>query len=404
MRPLRYIIIIPLIVSLIFGCVPTGQTHSFAQNIDNVILIVVDTLRANHLGFMGYERETSPFLDELAERSIIFDNMWTPRSLTLPSFASMFTGIHPTKTNIYQNAWPLPESLHSLVEDFQDAGFNTYGYPTTDILAARYGIGRGFDTYDMAEELPRMAPEEIDAVITGLQDETEPFFLLVHFWEPHQPYDPDPEVLDQFAEPYFVGQMDGEVETFVAYNKDELPLSQADLRHAIDRYDAEIRWLDNQLVELFDFFEEKGYFENSLIIVTADHGESLGEGHFFGHLRDLDVELQIPLFFHFPNDLAAGTRINALCEITDILPTVMDLLGIEIPEDIDGISLLPLIIGDTEEHRDTLLSVGTQHEDMFLLSEFDGENRVRLDYGAKPSLVEIDEETREKLRSLGYIH
>jgi arylsulfatase A-like enzyme len=352
---------------------------------------------------MGYERDTSPWLDEFSKRCVVFDNIWTPKSLTLPSFTCLFTGLHPTNTGIFQNAWPLDDSVHSLIENFRDSGFNTMGYPCSDILDAEYGINRGFDIYNMAEELPRMAPEEIEAVKSGVESETGPMFLFAHFWETHQPYDPAPEFLRLFADPLYVGQMDGKVETFEAYNAQELPLSNLDVLNAIDRYDGEVRWIDDYLKGLFEYFDEKGLIDNSLIVIAADHGESLSEGHFFGHLRDVNVELQIPLMFHFPGDRAGGLRIDALCENTDILPTVMDILGIEIPEGVDGISMLPLIRGETATHRDKLVSIGAQHEDYFLVSEFDGETRTRLETGLRPSLVNIDEETRERLRSLGYI-
>ena len=404
MKILRYLTIVLIVLSISIGCVPTNRTANLSRNIENVILVVVDTLRANHLGFMGYERDTSPWLDEFSDRCVIFDNMWTAKSLTLPSFASLFTGLHPTNTGIFQNAWPLNDDTHSLVEDFRDAGFATMGYPTTDILAARYNIDRGFDIYNMADELPRMAEAEIEAVKNGIENESGPMFLFVHFWETHLPYEPDKEFYDMFADPLYVGQMDGQVRTFEAYNTMVLPLSQADLINAIDRYDAEIRWIDNYLSGLFEYFEEKGLIDNSLIIIAADHGESLSEGHFFGHLRDSEIELQIPLMFHFPNDRFAGTRIGALCENTDILPTIMDIFGTEIPEGIDGISMLPLITGETEVHREKLISIGAQFEDVFLVSEFDGEVRTRLETGVRPTMVDIDEETRERLRSLGYIH
>ena len=404
MKILRYLTIVLVVLSISIGCVPTDRSESLSENIENVILVVVDTLRANHLGFMGYERDTSPWLDEFSQRCVVFESMWTPKSLTLPSFASLFTGLHPFNTGIFQNAWPLNDNTHSLVEDFRDAGFATMGYPTSDILDARYGIDRGFDIYDMAEELPRMAEAEIEAVKNGIENESGPMFLFVHFWETHLPYEPDREYYDMFADPMYVGQMDGQVRTFEGYNSRELPLSLDDVINAIDRYDAEIRELDNYFSGLFEYFEEKGLIDNSLIIIAADHGESLSEGHFFGHLRDSEVELQIPLMFHFPNDRLAGTGIGALCEITDIIPTIMDILGMDIPEGIDGISMLPLIKGETETHRDMLLSIGAQYEDAFLVSEFDGTTRTRLETGVRPTMVDIDEETRARLRSLGYIN
>jgi len=313
------------------GCDTPPLEFSLSDNIENVIVIVVDTLRANHLGYNGYERDTSPFIDSLAERSVVFKNAYTPRSLTLPSFTCLFSGLHTIRNGIFQNAWPLDDDLHLLTEDFKNAGFTTLGFPASDIMAERYGIARGFDFYELPENLPGNA-EAINGMVKGQLDiQDGPFFAFIHFWEPHSPYDPPPDYLEMFADSYYTGPMDGAVETLNSYNLGQLSLSPTDIQHAIDRYDGEVRFIDDHIKNLFDYFDEKGYTENSLIIFAADHGESLGEGHFFQHLRDSEVELHIPLFFHFPNDFKAGRTIPALVENTDIFPTIMEILGMKIP-------------------------------------------------------------------------
>ncbi len=395
-----------LLISSLFltGCTGSAKIP-YRQNVKNVIIIAIDTLRANHLGFMGYPRETSPFLDEFAARSIIFDNIYTPKALTLPSFASLFTGLHPKNTQIYKNMWPLSEDLHLLVEDFQAEGFITIFLSASGILHSRYRMDQGFDTYIDADPHPEEAWHIIEKIHEQTENILEPFFLVAHFWEPHSPYDPDPDVLDLFADPNYEGPMDGSVDVLNAYNLRQVELTGVDIQHAIDRYDGEIRWLDNQLKELFDYFDEKGFIDNSIIVITSDHGELLGENHLFQHRRDSNIELQIPLIMHFPGDLDPGLRVPALAEITDILPTIMDVLGIGIPAEIDGMSMFPLFSDPEFEFRTKLLSVGVDDPGYFLYSEFNGNHRVRVEPDFDdPEPVWLDEQDRERLRSLGYIH
>ncbi len=403
--PRAHCIYTVLILALLtLGCGTGDRAPKYASNVENVIVVVIDTLRANHLGFMGYRRLTSPNLDEFSERCIIFDNAYCPRSLTLPSFTSLWTGLHTIHNGIFQNAWPLADDLHLLVEDFRDAGFYTIGGPASDILAKRHGIGRGFEVYDQPENPPRLAGDAIDTVVGEMENADGQMFVFFHFWEPHSPYEPESNALAMFADPLYSGPMDGSVEVMNAYNLNEIELGPDDIRHAIDRYDAEIFALDRHLGNLFEYFDETGLTENSIIIVTADHGESLGEGHFFQHLRDTEIELHIPLMFHFPGDLDGGIRIDALVEITDILPTIMEILDVPIPEGIDGISMRPLLDGSETEIHDHLLSVGTKHEDRYLYSTWDGVTRSRVDVPVMPDPRDLDPETQERLRSLGYIN
>ncbi len=404
MLTIRYISILLLAAFLTFGCTNTGEVN-YAANVDNVIIIAIDTLRANHLGFMGYERPTSPFMDKFAGQSVIFKNAYCTKSLTLPSFVCLFSGLHTIRNGIFKNCWPISDDLHILIEDFQDAGFRTIGFAASGIMNSRYHVDRGFDLY----KDPVNHPQEMSLTVDFVKEEiekidNEPMFLFVHIWEPHVPFDPDPEVLKLFADPDYNGIMDASVELLDAYTLHQVDLSPSDIQHAVDRYDGEIRWVDNQLSDLFGFFEEKGLIDNSIIIILSDHGESLGDDHIFNHRRDRECELHIPLMFHFPGDLRAGRSIPALVENTDILPTVMDVLGMPIPENLDGMSLLPLIKGEAVEHRDKLLSVGTNDTGTFLYSEFDGEKRWRVETGINPSTIDLDAEEIETLKSLGYIH
>jgi len=406
MRLSGYILTVVLLAAILHGCAKPEPRIKYSENIENIIIIAVDTLRANHLGFMGYHRPTSPVIDELASRSVIFTNAYCTKSLTLPSFTCLFTGLHTIRNNIFKNMWPWDDDLHSLVTDFQSEGFDTIGWAASGIMNSRYHIDRGFNTYENPITHPQDLPVTMDLVKEKILATDGPMFLFIHTWEPHVPYEPDPEVAELFVDPGYNGPMDASVELLDAYSLGLVrpDLRPVDIQHAVDLYDGEIRWTDNMLSELLDFFEDQGLIDNSLIIFLSDHGESLGEEHTFNHRRDREVELHIPLFMHFPGDLNAGRRIPALVENTDILPTVMDILDMEIPDNIDGMSLFPLITGDTVEHRDKLLSVGINDLGPFLYSEFDGEKRYRIDVGINPDIRELSEEEMKLLDSLGYVH
>ncbi len=440
---------------------PGGAARGVRPEVRNVILIVVDTLAAQHLGFMGYERDTSPFMDELASRSIIFDRAYTPKSETLPSFTSIFSGLHPRTHRVLENGVWIPETVHMLTEDFRDAGFITWGVPAFRVIDGSYGLKRGFTFYANAPALPHRAPriiERVSGLLEGHQlsgepsfvGETKPLFLFTHFYDPHTEFTPDPDVLAMFADPLYDGPVDGTWELFKKYNNYEIEFDEADLRHVRDLYDAEIRTFDNNLREFFVCLERVGLMENSVIVFTADHGENLGEHHFITHGHPYEKSLHVPLLVHFPDNKAAGTRIDVLVETTDIMPTLMDLMGIPIPGNLDGSSLMPLLTesGEPYEHGRSYLAACGRCDDNGdrSWSVFDGKYRFTrgVDWMEEPVLYDIfldpmeseniasqnpdlveyfealltiaagdglphepfemDAETREMLESLGYLH
>ncbi|HEX9746082.1 MAG TPA: sulfatase [bacterium] len=396
--------LVTLLVFFLPGCSPPKKMP-YAQNIRNVIIIACDTLRAGHLGFMGYERDTSPFIDSIAERSVVFENMYTPKSLTLPSFTSFFSGQHPTTTKIYKNMWPLAEDQHMLTEDFKKAGYQTMFFSASGILHSRYKLNKGFDFYRDADPHPEPAEHILQLVKEKLDEGiNKPLFLTVHFWTTHSPYDPYPEYEELFADPEYEGPMNGTVDTLNAYNLYQLDLEPKDIRHGVDLYDGEIRELNDEVRDLWEYFDEKGLIDNSLIIFWSDHGERLGEEHLFQHRRDSEWELHVPLFMHFPGDFMGGTRISSLAETTDILPTVMEILGVRAPKNIDGISLYPLFENPDADHRNVLISLGVDDSGKFLFSQWDGFERVRIPSPVPdPVPVFLDEQDLERLRALGYI-
>lgn len=372
-------------------------------HVKNIIVIAIDTLAAQHLGFMGYARDTSPFMDELAQRSVVFNRAYTPESKTEPSFTSLLTGLHPSTHGIIENGSMIPDDIHFLTEDFKNSGFKTWGIPAANVIHGRFGFQNAFDFYAHVPPVPITATrviEKLSGILGNSPRPTEPefsisgppIFLMLHFFDPHTEFTPSEKYLAAFTDPDYDGIVNGTWEQFDLYNRYELDFSQDDIRHAIDLYDAEIRTFDDRLRELFDLLDTTGLLDNSLIVLTADHGENLGEHHFFTHGHPYEKALNIPLLFHFPDGMWAGKRIDSLVEITDILPTLLDIAGIQVPENIDGQSLITLIDPDIPGEfveREFLFAIGNATteesrknripEDRRTYGIFDGTHRLTVE-------------------------
>ena len=278
----------------------------------NVILISIDTLRADHLGVYGYERNTSPNIDKFSMENIRFSNHITTSASTLPSHTSMFTGLYPKNHDILSNGWVLNDSLITLAEILEEEGYETMGIISSEqVLGSRFGISQGFGEY-LDDANRTNATLITKRAISWLEknNREDSFFLFMHYWDPHLPYNAPSEF-------HLWG------------NKSKVSL-----------YDADIRYLDDNLKKLFDFLNENGFFNNTLIILTADHGEALGEKGLEGHGSPLyEMTVHVPLIIHLPG-LNKKTKIEYQTSSVDLLPTILDILDIKRSLYFDGISLL----------------------------------------------------------------
>jgi len=445
---------------LITGCGASNPPSDYRDGIKNVILIAVDTLAAKNLSYMGYERETSPFLNEFSKRCVVFKSAYTPKALTLPSFTSIFSGLHPVSHNVQRNGVEIPEDVHFLTENFQDSGFRTVGFTASKVISGRYGMDKGFSDYDdtIRFEVPAdRINRNVGSFLRGDQSEgrlrwegeEEPLFLLIHYFDPHTDYNPAVVYFEEFADPEYEGRVTGAASVFSRYNQGKIRFDESDLKHTRDLYDAEIRTLDDFLRQLISLLEENGLMDNSAIVITADHGENLGEHKYITHGHPYEAGLHVPLMFHFPRDAGAGIEIDSLVETTDIMPTLLELAGIEIPGGLDGHSIQSLMIDQSDPEnvgREFLLACGGRGQDRertysildgrhrliynivwsteSLLYDLENDPHEEIDLaGENPELVgqlealvevmsagedmsvpvEMDPETEEMLRSLGYI-
>lgn len=332
----------------------------------NVILISVDTLRADHLGCYGYERDTSPRIDHLAEDSVTFLNTYASSPWTLPSHVSILTSLHGVNHQVYHNDESMDLSLITLADILRKKQFCCAAFTGGGFVSSDYGFSKGFDAYsndegstfrqDSAEHLFRLASEWLD------KQKGKNFFLFLHTYQPHNPYAcPSPYktmFLEEGAKWRYLdllGHLGGNPGIFKALKEEER-------QNVIGLYDGEIRYTDEKLIgPLVQKLRDIGLYDQTLIIFTSDHGEEFYEHHGWGHGHSLyDESLKVPLIIKFPESRFKGRRIHDIVSLVDIFPTVLEETGIDFSAlDIDGQSLFPLIKGKEKGDRMFLADVAS---------------------------------------------
>jgi arylsulfatase A-like enzyme len=340
-------------IATVLGGVPGCAPESGVPTRGNALLVSIDTLRADHLGSYGYGRDTSPFLDGLAESGVRFDAAFSTSSWTLPAHGSLLTSKPPHRHGAEHAGARLRSSVPTLAEVLRGAGYRTAAVVSWFYVSRRYGFDRGFEQFE--ERLPEVeslagsarAAEVVDAAMRWLDGAEEPFFLFVHIFDPHLHYDP-PEPYSSMFDPGYEGSIDGRLETLRPYiaGRGSAPktLGELDRAHVVALYDGEIRYVDAQLERLFSGLEAD-VAARTLAIVTSDHGEEFGEhGSMEGHQWTLyDEVIRVPLLLRGPG-VEPGV-VDALASTLDIAPTLLDLLGVEAPDSFEGRSLRPLLAG-----------------------------------------------------------
>ena len=296
--------------------------------IKNVVIILIDTLRADHLGCYGYPRETSPNIDRLAAESVVFDRAFSVSPWTRTSVVSLFTSLHAPTHACQDREDSATSELVMMPEIFQAGGYRTYGLSTNISISAKFNLHQGFDefTYFERSEWNELHPQRPDpgyVPIEGMMPKTlawldevgdQPFFLYFHCTDPHFKYDPPREFMLWGTTPYHC-------------------------------YDGEVRYVDHHVGRLIDRLRALGKLDETLLIVTADHGEEWGDHLSMGHGHTLYNELlEVPLIVRHPS-FTPGRR-SEIVRLIDVLPTLIELCGLQAPEaELQGRSLVPLLRG-----------------------------------------------------------
>ncbi|MCG6927383.1 MAG: sulfatase [Acidobacteria bacterium] len=327
--------------ALLVGCRGEGPPY------DNLVFVTVDTLRADHLGLYGYPRPTSPYLDELGREGVVFWHAVAASSHTAPSHATMLTSLYPEQHRVLENGHALDPGIPSLAGLLQAQGIETVGFVSVRFLA---GLSPGFDILDaqVADgEVFRTANLTVDRAIEWLRtrDRTRRFALWVHVYDPHQHV-----VTTRMPEPWYrlmredSARRGGELLYFV---RQEQGYPRDGLSGSFNRYDAQIAFVDDQIRRLFEAAAEVSPASRTLRVVTADHGEGLGNHNFEGHGRNLYQEqVRVPLILHGDTERLRHGVITSLVRHVDLLPTFGELLGVTAsPSELglEGVSLVPLL-------------------------------------------------------------
>lgn len=313
----------------------------------NVILISMDTLRSDHLGSYGYERATSPHLDALSRQGVLFKQVIAQAPYTVSSHTSMLTSLYPSfhKVNLLRESTMNPR-IETLAEHFYNNGYRTWAIVGGGQMSSDYGLSEGFESYIEFTSPHRDVWRKIQEIIGFIEKEkNNNFFIFFHSYKPHAPYNPIAPYDTMFS-PNYSGPISGSIEQIEAINSGELKVTPRDIQHLIALYDGDIREMDDQIQELFDYLKKAGLDKRTLVVFTSDHGEEFGEHGKVGvHSHTVyDELLHVPLIFRLTDILPAGAVFENQVQSVDIFPTILDLAGIDFTQtSIHGQSLLPLI-------------------------------------------------------------
>lgn len=453
----RFVMFLCIVVSIfsILSCEP----DRIKEDAPNILLITVDTLRMDHLSIYGYPRQTSPNIDALGSDGAVFTESRAQATSTMPSHQSIFTSTYPIDTGVVANEIPMDVKRVTLAEILKNHGYRTGAIVSNFTLRKEMLLDKGFDDYDdyfpsrernreHYEKPPKIAT--LAAISWFNKIQSQRFFLWVHYQGPHGPYTPTPPFDKKFSKNDYStskrikkGDENFIKGTIAPY---QILDDHDEYDYYVDQYDGEISETDHWIGILFNHMKEKGLLDNTLIIFTSDHGESLGEhDRFFEHSTEPYEELTlVPLIIYYPRIISEHRLIHTPVQGVDIMPTILDICGIK-GKSLRGISLVPMLQGQAVQSRkDPILSqsnnawsfaiyqdewkfmatVDNPHrEELYNLKDDPKESKNLISQGKKMAeplrrilheylrtspkpgkIISRDSDEKENLRSLGYIN
>jgi arylsulfatase A-like enzyme len=353
----------------------------------NVLVLLLDTLRADHLSLNGYERDTSPVLDSFARENLNFSyaisaSPWTPTSV-----ATIFTGVYPSvhgmmpindRAAARRMSAKLPDEAETIAETLKKNGYQTAAVISNPWMKPEFGLGQGFDTYTY---LHRVHSNHVNQAaykhVRKLRQKSEPFFLYLHYMDVHNPYNPPGAYAEMYKGPL----------KSRAYPEKQVRL--------MGRYDGAIRYLDNNLGELFSFLKEEKLYDDLAIVVLADHGEQFMEQGRQGHGYHLfNEELRVPLMIKAPGRAGA---IDQPVSLVDLYPTMLELAGVPLAKPVQGVSLISRL--DVRKQHGMLAEIRRNYNSKAYISP-EGAKLI-LDYKLDVPLVAQADQAAEQAALLG---
>lgn len=335
-----------------------AESTRLASQAANVVLIVIDTLRADRLSTYGYKHPTSPHLDALARDGVVFERVTAQAPWTKPTVASIMTGLEPSQHRAVDFSDHLESSLTTMAESAKEAGYQTVAVVANPLVSARFGFDQGFDKFvslPVSATAPRVNGRGLE--LLRKLDPKRPFLLYLQPIDPHLPYNPPSPFLeralswhglkkgggllpDRFPNTGRTGFNILSANLLGHYMRGSSPELPKSTRQAVEAlYDGEVAVSDDAVGLVVAHLKEAGLYDNSLIIVTADHGEEVIDRGRIGHMHTLFQELlHVPLVIKFPGSRRAGTRETGLYQQVDLLPTVLAVLGKPAAEPLDGVA------------------------------------------------------------------
>lgn len=323
----------------------------------NVVLIALDTQRADHLGCYGYDRPTSPNLDAVARDGVVFDACIAPNIPTHPSFTTIYSGKEAITHDIVNigGGVPVRDGIRLLPEILSDAGWTT---AAVDNLGRHFSRGyQRYESYQWDRSDPTVlrkaetVNERALPLIGDLIEQPDPFFCFLHYWDPHTPLLPPPEYRNLYypadRDPYDPDNHSMDEawswEPFKWYFHDWMP-GVTDADYVVNLYDGEVTYQDHHLGKVFEALAP--VWDDTLVIVTADHGEILNDQlGYFDHHGLYDANVRVPLIMSWPRNLPAGRRVPGMVQNLDFAQTILDVAGVPQTEGMEGLSLLPTMFG-----------------------------------------------------------
>lgn len=359
------------------SCGVGEETHAWRH--PDVLLISVDTVRADHLTTYGYARDTTPRIAELARESMVFERAYAPTPHTLSSHGSLFTGLYPISHGLVKRGTVLSPDVPTLAELLSAHGYHTAGFVNAYFLSPEFGFSRGFEHYDFAHDIDDFRDADatnadILSWISGIGD--GPLFLFAHFFDPHSdwnrlPYEAPADFSDRFVgdppDSFRAGNGKVWASRYLALlNRERTPVSAEARRHLSDLYDAGLAYTDDRVGMLLDALESRGRLERTIIILTSDHGEEFQEHGRMLHTQNYEELMRVPLFVSLPEMRGLGGpscrgreggasarpgRVRGLVQHVDFLPTLAECIGFPAPERVQGSSFLSAVFGGATERE-----------------------------------------------------
>ncbi len=418
----------------------------------NLIYIVLDAARPDHFSCYGYKYKTTPNIDKLARRSLIFKNAFTQAVYTLASTSSLFTGLYPASHYVVMDYQKLPDRFFTLAEAFKEKGYLTLAEVSNPYASSKFNMNQGFSFFkeNWKTENILLSSETINKI----KGEKKNFFLYLHYNKPHAPYDPPLKFRKKFIS-YLKNKDLGSIEYFKKVEEGKIKLTTEEIENLKKLYDANLNYVDHYLGKAIELLEKKNLLKNSIIIIASDHGEAFSEHQRFQHNSTVYEEMiRIPLIIKFPVEAGIKPRsITNLVEIIDLTATFFDLF--ELPKKmnylLEGKSILPLLF-PSQSNKEFIFSRTTIPISLYCIRDkrfkyiFDLNSKIETNHGELYDLekdpkekinispdntflafyfhqrllqhlssaqniikkeeeryIEIDEKTKERLRSLGYL-